>query len=367
MSEQVDCVVIGAGVVGLAVARALVSAGREVLVLESEDAIGTGISSRNSEVIHAGIYYPTGSLKAGMCVAGRELLYRHCAEHGVEHRRIGKIIVATSEEELPTLTKYQAQARLNGVHDLQPLTAQQVAAIEPNVRCVAGLASPSTGIVDSHGLMLSYQADLEAGGGMVACNSPVISGQLSASGVLIEVGGTESLTLEARTAVNCAGLGAQAVSSALRGVPPQSIPPRFLAKGHYFSLSGRSPFGRLIYPLANSAGLGTHVTLDLAGNARFGPDVKWVDSIDYAPDEARRDEFVRAIALYYPQIDPARLQPSYTGMRPKISGPGEPAADFCIRTPAQHGGPYVALYGIESPGLTASLALAGHVASLLSG
>jgi L-2-hydroxyglutarate oxidase LhgO len=366
MADQVDCIVIGAGVVGLAVARCLARSGREVLVLEAEHAIGTGISSRNSEVIHAGIYYPTDSLKARLCVAGNALLYRYCAQAGVEHRRLGKLIVATSEAEVTMLWKYQAQAAANGVHDLQRLSAQEVRELEPHVRCVAGLVSPSTGIVDSHGLMLAYRADLEAHGGIVAFDSAVIGGELSTSGVSVEVGGTATLTLQARVVVNCAGLQAQAVSAAVRGVPAHCIPARYLAKGHYFSLSGRSPFQRLIYPLANAAGLGTHVTLDLAGNARFGPDVKWIDSIDYAVDEARKAEFVSAIELYYPELDPRRLQPSYTGIRPKLSASGQPVADFCIRGPAQHEAPYVALYGIESPGLTASLALAERVASLLA-
>jgi L-2-hydroxyglutarate oxidase LhgO len=365
MTEQVDCIVIGAGVVGLAVARALARSGRDVLVLEAERAIGTGISSRNSEVIHAGIYYPTGSLKARLCVAGRELLYRYCADNGVEHRRLGKLIVATSADEVPILSKYEAQAAANGVRALQRLSAPEILELEPSVRCVAGLASPSSGIIDSHGLMLAYQADLEARGGIVALNSRVIGGELSRFGAILEIGGPAPMTLQARAVVNCAGLEAQSVSAGLSGVPAHSIPPRFLAKGHYFSLSGRSPFERLIYPVANSAGLGTHVTLDLAGNARFGPDVKWIDTIDYGVDEARKAEFVRAIELYYPELDPARLQPSYTGIRPKISGPGQPAADFCIRGPAEHSAPYVALYGIESPGLTASLALAERVVGLL--
>jgi len=366
MTERIDCAVVGAGVVGLAVAQAIARAGREVIVLESERAIGTGISSRNSEVIHAGIYYPTGSLKARLCVSGRELLYRFCAQNAVEHRRVGKLIVATSAAEIPTLEKYHAQALANGVTDLRPLTVAEAAQLEPEVHCAAALLSPSTGIVDTHGLMLAYQAALEAHGGVLALGSPVEGGSLDQSGTTLEIGGASPMILRADMVVNCAGLGAQTVSGALSGVPEASIPPRFLAKGYYFSLTGRSPFRHLVYPVANSAGLGTHVTVDLNGGARFGPDVQWIEHVDYGVDESRKAEFVRAIKLYYPQIDDSRLQPAYTGIRPKISKAGEPAADFCFRGPAEHGGcPYVALYGIESPGLTASLAIAEHVVALL--
>jgi L-2-hydroxyglutarate oxidase LhgO len=366
MTEQIDCAVIGAGVVGLAVARALALSGREVIVLEGESAIGTGISSRNSEVIHAGIYYPIGSLKARLCVAGRELLYRYCAHNAVEQRRLGKLIVATSNDDAPILAKYEAQARANGVYDLRRLTAGEAAQLEPEVRCVAALLSPSTGIVDSHGLMLAYQAELEAHQGVIALNSPVHGGSLHPSGIVLEVGGAAPTIVRAASVVNCAGLNAQWVSQRMLGVPPQSIPGRFLAKGYYFSLTGRSPFRHLVYPLASSAGLGIHVTLDLSGNARFGPDVQWIGSIDYGFEEARKAEFVKAIRRYYPQLDDARLQPAYTGIRPKISDVGQSPADFCIRGPSEHGHcHYVALYGIESPGLTASLAIAEHVLALL--
>ncbi|MFI4869034.1 MAG: NAD(P)/FAD-dependent oxidoreductase [Steroidobacterales bacterium] len=366
MTERIDCAVIGAGVVGLAVARALALSGREVIVLEAESAIGTGISSRSSEVIHAGIYYPTGSLKARLCVHGRELLYRFCALNSVEHRRVGKLIVATSATEVPTLARYEAQARANGVNDLRRLTSEETLQLEPEVRCTAALLSPSTGIVDSHGLMLAYQADLEAHGGVVALNSPVTGGSLNESGIALEVGSAAPMALRVAIVVNCAGLNAQSVSRGVFGVPAPAIPGRFLAKGYYFSLAGRSPFRHLVYPVANSAGLGTHVTLDLNGGARFGPDVQWIESIDYGFDEARKADFAQAIRLYYPQLDDSRLQPAYTGIRPKISEAGQPAADFCIRGPAEHGDcPYVALYGIESPGLTASLAIAEHVAALL--
>jgi L-2-hydroxyglutarate oxidase LhgO len=366
MIERIDCAVIGAGVVGLAVARALAQAGREVIVLESESAIGTGTSSRNSEVIHSGIYYPTGSMKARFCVRGRDLLYRFCALHSVEHRRIGKLIVATSAQQTPTLDKYEALAVANGVTDLRRLTAAEAAMLEPQVHCAAALLSPSTGIVDSHGLMLAYQADLEAHGGVLALNSPVTGGRLHEGEIALQVGGEPPMAVRAASVVNCAGLNAQGVSHALSGVPASAIPKRFLAKGYYFSLTGRSPFRHLVYPVANSAGLGTHVTLDLNGAARFGPDVQWIGDIDYSFDETRRAEFATAIRLYYPQLDDSRLQPAYTGIRPKISAAGQPPADFCIRGPSDHGDcPYVALYGIESPGLTASLAIAEHVVGLL--
>jgi L-2-hydroxyglutarate oxidase LhgO len=366
MTEHIECVVIGAGVVGLAVARALALAGREVVVLESESAIGTETSSRNSEVIHAGIYYSVGSMKARCCVIGRQMLYRFCVENSVEHRRVGKLIVATTEAEVAQLARYEAQARANGVTDIGPLSVREAKALEPEVQCVAALLSPSTGIVDSHGLMSAYLADLEAHGGLLALNSPVAGGRLLPHEVELEVGGTTPMSVRAATVVNCAGLHAQSVSQRLIDVPAAAVPQRFLAKGHYFSLTGRSPFSHLVYPVASSAGLGTHVTLDLAGNARFGPDVQWLQDIDYGFDDSRKADFADAIRKYYPRLDDARLQPAYTGIRPKISSAGQPAADFCIRGPLAHGNsPYVALYGIESPGLTASLALAEHVAALL--
>jgi L-2-hydroxyglutarate oxidase LhgO len=366
VTEQVDCVVIGAGVVGLAVARALALSGREVLVLEAARSIGTGTSSRNSEVIHAGIYYPTGSLKARFCVAGRRMLYDYAVRQGVEHRRLGKYVVATTADEVPILKQYQAQAIANGVDDLSWCDADRVHEAEPEVRCVAALLSPSSGIIDSHGLMLSYQGDLENHGGTVAFEAAVVGGELLTDGVELDVDGAARMTLRARVVVNSAGLDAQAVSSKLRGLPADRVPPRYLAKGHYFSMVGRPPFRHLVYPVANSAGLGTHVTLDLSGNARFGPDVLWLDTVDYSFDAGRKQEFLRAIRLYYPEMQDERLQPAYTGIRPKLGGPREPAADFCISGPAQHGRrPYVALYGIESPGLTASLAIGEHVLGLL--
>jgi L-2-hydroxyglutarate oxidase LhgO len=364
---RVEAVVVGAGVVGLAVARALAQTGREVLVLEAEPAIGTVTSSRNSEVIHSGIYYPTGSFKARLCVSGRDALYRYCVSKGVPHRRVGKLIVATSADEVPVLASYREQAAANGVHDLVELTAEQVSAMEPAVLCMAGLLAPSTGIIDSHALMLSYWADLEACGSTVLCGNAVVGGELRDREIVLRVSDSENTELCAGLVVNCAGLNAQQVSRQLHGVSDQAVPQRHLAKGHYFTLSGRPPFGRLVYPIANSAGLGVHVTLDLSGAVRFGPDVHWIEYVDYRFQEGLRGEFARAIRLYYPQLDETRLQPSYTGIRPKISGPRQPAADFCIQGPSAHGGcPYAALYGIESPGLTASLALAEVVAGLFA-
>lgn len=364
MTEQIDCVVIGAGVVGLAIGRALALAGREVMVVEASNAIGTGTSSRNSEVIHAGIYYPTGSLKATLCVRGRKALYAYCRQRDVEHRRLGKIIVATSDTQVSELHKYAAQAAANGVDDMRWLTAADVGKIEPAVRCVAALHSPSTGIIDSHGLMAAYRADLEASGAAVVLNAPVLGGALHRHGVELQVA---DAGVWARTVINAAGLKAQAVSQTLQGIPPASVPPLFLARGHYFTLSGRAPFSRLIYPIADSAGLGIHVTLDISGRARFGPDVQWIDEIDYDFDSGRRAAFSAAIRSYYADLDEERLQPGYVGIRPKIVGKDQRAADFCIRGPADHAGaPYVALYGIESPGLTASLALSEYVVRLMT-
>jgi L-2-hydroxyglutarate oxidase LhgO len=300
-----------------------------------------------------------------MCVAGRKMLYRYLEKNGVEHRRLGKLIVATSAAEIPALKKYEQQALANGVDDLWWPDLDQIRDLEPSVRCVAGIFSPSSGIVDSHGLMQSYCADLEASGGMIVFGSTVVGGVLNDGGVELEVDGESRMSISARTVVNSAGLEAQAVSTRLRGVPAESIPARFLAKGHYFSMAGRAPFRHLVYPIANSAGLGTHVTLDLGGKARFGPDVQWLDEVDYSFDETRKQDFLHAIRLYYPEMDESRLQPAYTGIRPKISNAGQPAADFCIQGPAAHSGrPYVALYGIESPGLTSSMALAKHVVGL---
>lgn len=366
MAERVDCVVIGAGVVGLAIARALAAAGREVLVLEAEDAIGMHTSSRNSEVIHAGLYYPTGSLKARLCVAGRDALYAYCAARGIAHRRIGKVVVATDASEVAAVQSYMARAHANGVTDLAWLTRAEIARIEPAVECVAGFLSPSTGIVDSHALMLALQGDAERDGATFAFRAPVRRGALRDVGVRLEVGGEESIALDAATVVNAAGLSAPDVARSIAAFPAAHVPPRYYGKAHYFMLAGRSPFAHLVYPVATSASLGVHVTLDLAGQARFGPDIAWVDTLDYRFDEARASLFYAAVRRYFPDLRDGALQPGYTGIRPKISGPNEPAADFLIAGPRDHGVPGVVnLFGIESPGLTAALAIGRHVAALL--
>jgi len=358
--------VIGAGAIGLAVARALALSGREVVVLEAEDAIGTGISSRNSEVIHAGIYYPAGSLKARTCVEGRERLYGYCEERGVPHRRCGKLIVATAEEQIEGLRALETKARANGVADIAWLEGREAMDLEPALSCVAALLSPSTGIIDSHGLMLAYRGDAEAAGAVIAFRSPVLGGEAIEGGTLLEVGGAEPGRLLAREVVNAAGLFAQPVAATLRGLDPATIPTRRFAKGSYFSLAGRAPFTHLIYPAPEQAGLGVHLTLDLAGQAKFGPDVEWVEALDYDVDPGRCAGFYEAVRRYWPGLGDGALQPAYAGIRPKIQAPGEPARDFLLQGPAAHGVPgLVNLYGIESPGLTASLALADAVLGAL--
>ncbi|MEQ1659715.1 MAG: NAD(P)/FAD-dependent oxidoreductase [Hylemonella sp.] len=363
--EQVDCVVIGAGVVGLAVARALALNGREVLVLEAAEAIGTQTSSRNSEVIHAGIYYPQGSLKAVLCVQGRQMLYDYCAERGIGHRRCGKLIVATSEQQVPALQGIMAKAAANGVDDLVLLTREQARALEPALECVAAVQSPSTGIVDSHGLMLSLQGDLENAGGMVVFNSPLARARVTPQG--IELTTEDGTQLRARTVVNAAGVHAPELARRFEGLDARHIPDEFYAKGNYFTLAGRSPFSRLIYPVPEAAGLGVHLTIDLGGQAKFGPDVQWVDSPDdLVVDPARGDGFYAEVRKYWPALADGALQAGYAGIRPKISGPGEAARDFVIQGPAGHGVPgLVNLFGIESPGLTSSLAIAARVAALV--
>jgi L-2-hydroxyglutarate oxidase LhgO len=361
--ETVDSVVIGAGVVGLAVARALALAGREVIVLDAADTIGTETSSRNSEVIHAGIYYPPGSLKARLCVAGKHALYAYCAEHAVPHRNCGKLIVATAPDQVAGLDKLRAQAHANGVDDLRALTAEAARAMEPELRCVAALLSPSTGIIDSHAYMLALRADAEARSAVLVFRSPVVRGSLREDGIALEIGGIDPTTILARTVVNSGGIHAPRVAASLAGFPAAHVPRCLYAKGNYYSLSGRAPFSRLVYPMPNQAGLGVHITIDLAGQARFGPDVEWIDRIDYSVDPRRADRFYAAIREYWPGLADGRLEPGYAGIRPKIVGPGESAADFIIQGPADHGVPgLVNLFGIESPGLTASLAIAGQVA-----
>ena len=353
--DEVEAVVVGGGVIGLAAARALALAGHEVVVLERAYTIGFETSSRNSEVIHGGLYYPRGSLKATACVEGRERLYAYCADHGVPHARLGKLIVATEEAELPGVENIEKAARANGVDNLEWLSAAEAQRLEPELNCVAALLSPSTGIIDSHALMLAYQGDAEAAGAFVAFRSPVLSGRVGNDGFRLEVGGDEPTTIGCRMLVNAAGLTAPALARVIEGVPPETIPPAYFCRGVYFTLSARSPFRRLIYPVPVPGGLGVHITLDLAGQARFGPDVEWIEGIDYAVDPHRGDAFYAAVRRYWPGLRDGALQPGYAGIRPKIGGPTEPAADFVVQGPETHGVPrLVNLYGIESPGLTAA-------------
>ena len=360
--DEIECVVVGAGVIGLAVARALALTGFSVLVLERAYTIGFETSSRNSEVIHGGLYYPIGSLKARTCIAGRQRLYAYCREHGVPHARVGKLIVATSEAEISGLEKIAATARGNGVEDLEWLNQAQAQRLEPALRCIAALLSPSTGIIDSHALMLAYQGEAEAAGAIVVLRTPVLSGVALNDRFELNVGGDDPTTIRCHFLVNAAGLYAPALAHALEGMPPETIPPAYFCRGVYFTLSGRAPFRRLIYPVPVAGGLGVHITLDLAGQARFGPDVEWIPSIDYSVDPARGEIFYAAVRTYWPDLRDGSLEPGYAGIRPKISGSGEPAADFVVQGPETHGVPgLVNLYGIESPGLTASLPLADEV------
>ena len=364
--DAVQSVVIGAGVVGLAVARALALTGREVIVLEAADAIGTGTSSRNSEVIHAGIYYPAGSLKAQLCVEGKELLYRYCADKGVDFQRCGKLIVATSAQQVAQLDSIQAKAQANGVHDLELLTQAQAQALEPALQCHAALLSPSTGIVDSHGLMLALQGDMENAGGVLALMSRVASLEVLPEGICVCT--EDGTTLLAQEVVNAAGLWAPDVAAATQGLPPAHVPTAFYAKGNYFTLTGRAPFKHLIYPVPEAAGLGVHLTLDMGGQAKFGPDVQWVDDpAALQVDPARGEGFYDEVRKYWPALADGSLAPGYAGIRPKISGPHEASADFVIDGPAVHGVPgLVNLLGIESPGLTSCLAIAEVVLQRLA-
>ncbi len=365
--EHVECVVIGAGVVGLAAARALALSGREVWVLEGAGGIGTGTSSRNSEVVHAGIYYPAGSLKARLCVEGKHMLYDYCTERGVAHSRLGKLIVAAEPAELPILQTIRAKAAANGVDDLQLLSGEDAQRMEPALHAAGALLSPSTGIVDSHALMLAYQGDIENAGGAVVFHAPVLGGAARPGGFVLHIGGDEPMELACEVLVNAVGLHAPDVARRIEGIPPDSIPQAHLCKGSYYSLQGRAPFHRLIYPVPEAAGLGVHLTLDLGGQARFGPDVQWVETEDYDVDIRRADGFYAAIRRYWPALPDGALAPGYAGIRPKISGPRDPAADFLVSGPAQHGiGGLVNLFGIESPGLTASMALGGHVTALVN-
>ena len=361
--DKVESVVVGAGVLGLAVARALARSGREVVILEAEDAIGVHTSSRNSEVIHAGIYYPKGSLKARACVDGRKRLYAYCDEHGVPYRRSGKLIVATHEGQVAELKGIQKRAHENGVADVTEIPAAEAMRMEPALRCVAALHSPSTGIIDSHALMLAYLGDAEAAGAMLALKSSLEKAVFTGRDFELQVSGTK---IKTTILVNSAGLRAPSIARLIDGFPPDRVPPEFYAKGNYYSLTGRPPFSRLVYPVPEPGGLGVHVTLDLAGQARFGPDVEWVERIDYEVDPRRAERFYAAIRRYWPALADGALAPGYAGIRPKISGPQEPAADFVIQGPAEHGiAGLVNLFGIESPGLTASLALADDVEAIL--
>jgi len=366
--DEVEAVVVGAGVIGLAAARALALAGHEVIVLEKAYTIGFETSSRNSEVIHGGLYYPKGSLKAVSCVEGRHRLYDYCRDHGVPHSRLGKLIVATEEAEIPGVERIEAAARANGVEDLEWLSASEAQRLEPELRCVRALLSPSTGIVDSHALMLAYQGEAEAAGAFIAFRAPVLSGRVLPDGFELSVGGDDPATIRCQLLVNAAGLYAPALALAIEGVPRGTIPPGYFCRGCYFTLAGKTPFRRLIYPVPVPGGLGVHITLDLAGQARFGPDVEWIGEIDYSVDPRRADSFYDAVRRYWPGLRDGALQPGYAGIRPKISGPNEPAADYLVQGPAANGVPgLVNMYGIESPGLTSSLPLADEALRQLSG
>jgi L-2-hydroxyglutarate oxidase LhgO len=344
----------------------MVQAGREGIIIESEPVVGNHTSSRNSEVIHAGIYYPTGSLKAEVCVRGKHLLYEYCASHGVPHKNIQKLIVASDESEVPRLHALREKAADNGVGDLVYLDAKAVERLEPAVRSVGGLLSPSTGIIDSHGLMLAYQGDAEDEGAMIAFNAPVQGGRVMNDGIALEIGGEAPMHLHCRTLINSAGFSAQSVASSINGFPAEHIPPRHLAKGNYYSMTGAQPFSHLVYPMPAASVLGVHVTLDLSGRCRFGPDLEWIDEVDYEVDPRRADTFYEAVRTYFPDLEDDSLQPDYAGIRAKIHGPGEAQPDFVIQGPEVHGvAGMLNLFGIESPGLTASLAIAEMVQARL--
>jgi L-2-hydroxyglutarate oxidase LhgO len=365
MGERADAVVIGAGVVGLAVARALALAGREVILLERNALFGAETSSRNSEVIHAGIYYRPGGWRARLCVEGKEKLYAYCHDRGVNHLRCEKLIVATDARDIDKLKALDGVARRNGVADLTLISGAEAAALEPGLRCEAALLSPSSGIIDSHGLMLSLLGDLENAGGAIAYSSPVAGGRATADGVDLDIGGAEPMTLSARLVVNSAGLWADQVARSIAGLSPPHIPSIRPAKGQYFTVTGKAPFSRLIYPLHTADSQGVHYTRDLGGQARLGPDIRWdVGLGDYAVDETRRAMFHSAVAKFWPSLEIAQLQPGYAGQRPKATGPGD-EGDFIFSAPQDHGTKgYIGLYAIESPGLTSCLAIADYVAAL---
>jgi L-2-hydroxyglutarate oxidase LhgO len=370
---QTNCVVIGAGAVGLACAAELARRGREVLVLESTNAIGSGISSRNSEVIHAGMYYPTGTLKHVMCVQGRRKLYAYLSERGVAHRRFGKLIVATEMAEEAKIAAIYKRSQENDVENCALIGAAELKALEPNVAGVSAMLSPETGIVDSHGYMLALLGDLESHGGSLALNAPVLRGEaIAGGGFEIAIGGEVPAHIRCNTLVNSAGLNAQAVAQSIAGIPESTIPPLVLAKGSYFGCSAKAPFTHLIYPAPADGGLGVHLTLDLGGRAKFGPDIEWLDQhdparVDYSVDPGRAESFYAAIRRYWPSLPDGALTPDYAGCRPKLSRRGEPAADFRIDGPETHGiEGLVNLFGIESPGLTSSPAIADEVANRIA-
>jgi L-2-hydroxyglutarate oxidase LhgO len=364
MADRVECVVIGAGVVGLAVARVLARAGREVLLLEAEPHPGTVTSARNSGVIHAGLYYTPGSFKARFCVAGNRALYAYCNDHGIEHRTCGKLIVANGDEEEQVLLHLLERAHANEVPGVRLISGTEAHKMEPEVRCTAALHCPTSGIVDQHPYMLALEGDLQNAGGTLVCDCRVENLARLGDGFLVRTGGAAATEIEARFVVNSAGLGAVDLLSRIEGYPAARIPKMHLGRGNYFTVAERSPFQHLIYPIPHAAGLGIHATLDLGKRVRFGPDVEWIDRIDYAVNAARAPLFYEAIRRYWPRLADGALTPDYTGIRPKLHGPGEPQPDFRIESAAEHGlTGLVNLLGIESPGLTSSLAIGDYAAS----
>lgn len=368
MSIDIECIVIGAGVVGLAIARELACSGTEVLVLEAEEAIGMGTSSRNSEVIHAGLYYPEGSLKARLCVEGKKQLYAYCDARHIPYKRMGKLLVATADSQVPYLEKIAAQGKANGVDDLQWLTAEQTRKLEPELDCAAAVLSPSTGIIDSHAYMLALQGDAENAGAQVILRTPMLHANIDADGAFTcHFGGDEAMTLRCRTLINASGLHAPTLARNIGGLDPIHIPGEYYCKGSYFTLNRRAPFSHLIYPMPNSAGLGVHLTLDMGGQAKFGPDTEWIENEDYLVNPDHAAAFDQAIRSWWPGLPDNALEPGYAGIRPKIVPSSSAAGDFVISGPGDHGVPgLVNLFGIESPGLTAALAVAVATAQALT-
>lgn len=364
--SDIQCIIIGAGVVGLSIARKMAMQSYTTLIVEENQTIGMGVSSRNSEVIHAGLYYTPGSLKAKLCVSGKEMLYQYCQEKGIAYKRLGKLLVATEDNQLTELHKIKETAETNGVHDLQLLSPAEAQALEPNLRCVAALLSPSTGIIDSHGLMLALQGDAENHGAQCVFHSPLLSVDIRDGLFYCQFGGEEAIELSCDILINAAGLNAPLLAKNFKGLDQCYVPPAYYCKGSYFTLSTTSPFTRLIYPMPNKSGLGVHLTLDLGGQAKFGPDTEWVDEINYDIEASRSDSFYEAVRQYWPGLPDGALNPGYTGIRPKITNQFEVAADFYISTPTEHHIPnLINLFGIESPGLTSCLAIAEYVYDVL--